>query len=109
MTPEVLIALTDLAQKIADLSVPALLVIIVVALIKEWVIPKGRFKAIVEDHNKRVEELKEHSEAQTKLLAREVSDAIVNNTETAVEKGTAKGIVAAVEYLKNGGDGEFNI
>ena len=109
MTPEALVALTGLAQTIAGLSVPAFLVIIVVALVKGWVVPKGQHEEAIKGADKRLEEIKTHAEAQTKLLAREVSDAIVDNTETAVEKGTAKGVVAAVEYLRNGGDEEFDI
>jgi uncharacterized ion transporter superfamily protein YfcC len=104
MTPETLTVIADLAQTIAGLSVPALLVIIVIALVKEWVIPKGRHEAAVEHADKRLEEFKTHAETQTKLLAREVSDAIVEGTEKAVERGTAKGVVAAIDYLRNGGE-----
>lgn len=96
--------LVEVAQAIAGLSVPALLVIIVVALVKEWVIPKGRHEDAVKHADDRLREMKEHTSSQTKLLAREISDSITEGTEKAVERGTSKGIVTAVEYLKNGGD-----
>lgn len=109
MTPESLTALSALAQTIAGLSVPAFLVIIVIALVKGWVIPRGQYDKALSNADKQLDEIKTHAETQTKLLAREVSDAIVNNTEAAVERGTAKGIVTAVQYLENGGEDEFKV
>ena len=46
-----------------------------------------------------IEEMKKHTETQTKLLATTLSKEISDGTEKAIEAGVAKGVVAAIDHI----------
>ena len=53
-----------------------------------------------------VDDMKKHTQKQTKLLATTLSKEITAGTEKAIEVGVAKGVVAAIDHIngkKSGG------
>ena len=97
-----IMAIRNIVEIASGLTVTGLLVVIVVAFFRGMVVPKSQVDEMRERDKERVQEIKEHAETQTTLLAMKMADSINQGTEKAVAMGTEKGIVAAVEFLNGG-------
>ena len=97
-----LMTIRDIVEIASQLTVTGLLLVIVVAFFRGAVVPKTQVDDMRERDRERVQEIKEHAETQTTLLAMKMADSINQGTEKAVATGTEKGIVAAVKFLNGG-------
>lgn len=79
--------LLDIAQILKDLGLTGGLIVGIILLIKGKIVPKQT-----------VDDMKEHAETQTKLLAKEITKDFLVGTKEAVKEG----VIAAVEHLNGG-------
>ncbi len=83
--------LKDIAEIVSDLGTTGLLIVGIVAFFKGKILPRSV-----------VDEIKEHSEAQTKLLAEELRKGFVESVEKAAEAGAKEGVIAGIEHVNGG-------
>ncbi len=83
--------LADIVQIISGLGATGVLTVGI------WLIIKG--KLLPREY---VDEMKAHTEAQTKLFAKEICEGLADSTEKSIEIGVQKGVVAAVKQLNGG-------
>jgi hypothetical protein len=85
--------LADILKAASDLGTTGILVVGIVAFFKGKILPRSV-----------VDEIKEHGEAQTKLLAQELQKGFADAVKEAAEAGAKEGAIAALAHIN--GDNE---
>ena len=83
--------LAQIAEILKDLGLTGGLIVGIWLLIKGKIVPKQS-----------VDEMKEHAETQTKLLAQEITKEFVKGVKEAAEAGAKEGAIAALEHINGG-------
>jgi hypothetical protein len=84
-------SLAEIAQIVKDLGLTGGLIVGIWLLIKGKLVPRQT-----------VDEMREHANAQTKLLAQEITKEFSEGLQVAVKEGVKEGTIAAVEHLNGG-------